>query len=171
METAEPSSSTRPLEGGDESSSKRVRSLAGMLLFDGNDMSDEQHSVHETRTSALSDDQHDQHDRTDHMQQPDTDIPGVWKWQVEPKFEKYGDRTGKLMDPEKVVRGRLTQLKHMNDLHVNDWIDDASIPKGTKIETSRWCDDIMPRDGEVVLSSKGAKNLGRQRGVLSFSDG
>ena len=34
METAEPSSSTRPLEGGDESSSKRVRSLAGMLLFD-----------------------------------------------------------------------------------------------------------------------------------------
>ena len=33
METAEPSSSTRPLEGGDESSSKRVRSLAGMLWF------------------------------------------------------------------------------------------------------------------------------------------
>ena len=40
METAEPSSSTRPLEGGDESSSKRVRSLAGMLLFDGHDASD-----------------------------------------------------------------------------------------------------------------------------------
>ena len=32
METAEPSSSTRPWEGGDESSSKRVRSLAGMLF-------------------------------------------------------------------------------------------------------------------------------------------
>ena len=82
------------------------------------------------------------------MQQPDTDIPGVWKWQVDPEFEKYGDRTGKLMDPEKVVRGRLTQLKHMNDLHVNDWIDEASIPKGIKIETSRWCDDIKPRDGD-----------------------
>ena len=69
METAEPSSSTRPLEGGDESSSKRVRSLAGMLLFDANDTSDWQHSVHETRTSELSDDQHDQHDNTDHSEQ------------------------------------------------------------------------------------------------------
>ena len=49
--TAKPSSSTRPLEGGDESSSKRVRSLAGMLLIDENDTSDWQHSVHETRTS------------------------------------------------------------------------------------------------------------------------
>ena len=86
METAEPSS-TRPLEGGAESSSKRVRSLSGMLLFDENDTSDWQHSVHETRTSELSDDQHDKHDSTDHMQQPDTDIPGVWKWQVEPKSD------------------------------------------------------------------------------------
>ena len=60
----EPFSSTRPLEGGDESSSKRVRSLAGML-------SDWQHSIQETRTSELSDDQHDQHDNTDHMQQLD----------------------------------------------------------------------------------------------------
>ena len=67
METAEPSSSTRPLEGGDESSSKRVKSLAGMLMFDENDTSDWQRSVHETRTSDLSDDQHDQHDSTDHM--------------------------------------------------------------------------------------------------------
>ena len=83
METAGPFSSTRPLEGGDESSSKRVRSLAGMLLFDDNDTSDWQHSVHETRPSELSGDQHDQHDSTDHMQQPDTDIPGVWRWQVE----------------------------------------------------------------------------------------
>ena len=85
MGTAEPSSSTRQLEGGDESSSKRVRSLAGMLLFDENDTSDWQHSIHETRTSEMSDDQHDPHDNTDHKQQPDTDIPGVWKWQVEPK--------------------------------------------------------------------------------------
>ena len=97
METGEPSSSTRPLESGDESSSKRVRSLAGILLFDENDMSDWQHSVHETRTSELSDDQLDEHDNTDHMQQPDTDIPGVWRWQVGPKSDLYGDRTGKSM--------------------------------------------------------------------------
>ena len=35
----------------------------------------------------------------------------------------------------------------MNDHHVYDWIDEAGIPKGTKIETSRWCDDIKPGDG------------------------
>ena len=116
-----------------------------MLLFDENDTSDWQHSVHETRTSELSD---DQHDSTDHMQQPNTDIPGVWKWQVEPKSDLYGDRTGKLMDLEKVVRGRLTELKHMNDRHVYDWIDEANIPKGTKIETSRCCDEIKPSDGD-----------------------
>ena len=80
MEITETSGSTRPLEGGDESSSKRVRSLAGMLLFDENDSSDWQHSIHETRTSELSDDQHDHLDNTDHMQEPETDIPGVWKW-------------------------------------------------------------------------------------------
>ena len=44
-----------------------------MLLFDENDTSDWQLSIHETRTSELSDDQHDQHDNTDHMQQPDTE--------------------------------------------------------------------------------------------------
>ena len=87
----------------------------------------------------------------------------------------------------------------MNDHHVYDWIDEASIPEGTKIETSRWFDDIKPRDDDetnvrsrIVVqqynvvkqsaedvacvgyeqrsaSSKGG-NLGRQRGVLSFSD-
>ena len=36
----------------------------------------------------------------------------------------------------------------MDDRHVYDWIDEASIPKGTKIESSRWCDDIKPRDGD-----------------------
>ena len=55
------------------------------------------------------------------------------------------------MDPEKVVRGRLTELKHMSDHHVYDWIDEASIPKGTKIETSRRCDDIKPRDGDETI--------------------
>ena len=34
------------------------------------------------------------------------------------------------------------KLKHMNDQHVYDWIDEAEIPKGTKVETSRWLDDI-----------------------------
>ena len=28
----------------------------------------------------------------------------------------------------------------MNDHHVYDWIDETDIPKGTNIETSRWCD-------------------------------
>ena len=52
------------------------------------------------------------------------------------------------MDPEKVVRGRLTKLKHINDHHVYNWIDEASIPKDTKIETSKWKDDIKSRDGD-----------------------
>ena len=52
METAE------PLEGCGESSSKRVRSFAGMFLFDENDTSDLQHSVYEKSTSEPSDDQH-----------------------------------------------------------------------------------------------------------------
>ena len=47
------------------------------------------------------------------------------------------------MDPEKVVKGRLTDFKHMNDHHVYDWTDEADIPKGTKIETSRWCDGCV----------------------------
>ena len=47
MQVTEPSGSTRPLEGGDESSSKRVRSLTGMLLFDENDTSDWQQSIWE----------------------------------------------------------------------------------------------------------------------------
>ena len=116
------------------------------------------------------------------------------------------------MDPDNVVKGRLTELRHMNDHHVYDWIDEADIPTGTRIETSRWCDDLKPRDGDetnvrsrvVVQQSnvvkrdehhqgtppaegaedvacvgheprrtppEGVWNLGRQRGVLSFSDG
>ena len=52
------------------------------------------------------------------------------------------------MNLEKVVEGRLTELKHMNHHYVYDWIDEADIPKSTKIETSRWCDDLKPRDGD-----------------------
>ena len=80
MEVTEPSSSTRPLEGGDESSSKRVRSLAGMLLFDENDMSDWQHSIRKVHVSELSNEQHTPESIIDHMQQPETDIPSVWTW-------------------------------------------------------------------------------------------
>ena len=36
----------------------------------------------------------------------------------------------------------------MNDHHVYDWIDEASILKGTEIEASRWCDDSKPPDGD-----------------------
>ena len=150
-----------------------------------------------------------QKNNTGHMQQPD---PGVWRCQVEPKSDLYVERTGKLMDPEKVVKGRLTEFKHMNDHHVYDWIDEANISKGTEIETSRWCDEIKPRDGDetnvwsrVVVQQynavkrdevhqgtpplrgtedvtcvgheqrhtppEGVRNLGQQRGVLSFFDG
>ena len=38
-----------------------------------------QHSIHETHTSELSDDQHDHDNNIDHMQQPDTDIPSDWQ--------------------------------------------------------------------------------------------
>lgn len=48
MEVTEPSSSTRPLEEGDKTRvSKRVRSRAGMLLFDENDTSNWQNSIQE----------------------------------------------------------------------------------------------------------------------------
>ena len=86
----------------------------------------------------------------DHREQLDTYIPGVWRCQAEPKSDLYGDRSGKLLDPVKVVKGKVTELKHihMNDHHVYDWIDEADIPKGTKIETSRWLDDILSRGGD-----------------------
>ena len=129
------SCSKRPLED-DESSRKRVRSLAGMPSFDENDTSHWQQSIREAHTPDLSNEQQGP-ENTDHMQHPDTDIPGVWRCQVELKSDLNGDRTSKQLDPEKVVKGRLTELKHMNDHHVYDWIDEADIPKGTKIETSR----------------------------------
>ena len=87
-------------------------------------------------------DAHDEHNSqeilTDQRAQPDADVPGVWRCQIEPKSDLYGDKTGKLLDPEKVIKGRLTELKNMNDHHVYDWIDEIDIPKGTKVETSRW---------------------------------
>ena len=81
----ESSGSTRPLEvDGGESSNKRARSLAGMLLFDENDTSDWQDTVWETQLT----DAHDEHDRQeilmDQRAQSDTDVPGVWGCQIEP---------------------------------------------------------------------------------------
>ena len=149
VETSRPN--TRPLEevvDGGESSNKRARSLAGMLLFDENDTSDWQDTVWEAQLTEALDDHDSQEILMDQQAQPDTDVPGVWRCQIEPKLDLYGDKTGKLFDPEKVIKGRLTELKHMNDHHVYDWIDEAEIPKGTKVETSRWPDDIKPRDGD-----------------------
>ena len=135
------SGSTRPLEvDGGESSNKRARNLAGMLLFDENDTSDWQDTVWEAQLTDVLDEHDRQEILMDQRTQSDTDVPGVWRCQIEPKSNLYGDKTGKLLDPEKVIKGRLTELKHMND--------HQEIPKGTKVETSRWLDDLKPRDGE-----------------------
>ena len=72
----------------------------------------------------------------------------MWRCQDEPKSDLHGDRTGKLLDPGKVVKGRLTALKHMNVHYFYEWIDEADIPKDTKVETSRWLDDLTTRDGD-----------------------
>ena len=132
-------SNTRPLEevvDGGEGSNKRARNLAGMLLFDENDTSDCQETVWEAQLTEVLEDHDRQEIWMDQQAQSDTDVPGVWKCQIEPKSDLYGDKTGKLLDPEKVIKGRLTELKHMNDQHVYDWIDEAEIPKGTKVENN-----------------------------------
>ena len=70
-----------------------------MLLFDENDTSDWQHlirggaCVRIEQQTAHSGNRHRSHAAS-------TDITGVWRCQVEPKSDLYGDRTGKLMDPE-----------------------------------------------------------------------
>ena len=132
METSR--SNTKPLEevvDGGEGSNKRARNLAGMLLFDENDTSDCQETVWEAQLTEVLEDHDRQEIWMDQQAQSDTDV-GVWKCQIEPKSDLYGDKTGKLLDHH----------------HVYDWIDEAKIPKGTKVETSRWLDDIKPRDGD-----------------------
>ena len=107
-------SNTRPLEevvDGGESSNKRARNLAGMLLFDENDTSDWQDTVWEAQLTEVLDDHDSQEILMDQQAQPDTDVPGVWRCQIEPKSDLYGNKTGKLLDPEKVIKGRLTELK------------------------------------------------------------
>ena len=51
----------------------------------------------------------------------------------------------------------------MNDHHVYDWIDEAEIPKGTKVETSRWLDGLKPRDGDE--NSVRSRNVMQQYNV------
>ena len=97
-------SNTRPLEevvDGGEGSNKRARNLAGMLLFDENDTSDWQETVWEAQLTEVLDDHDGQEILMDQQAQPDTDVPGVWRCQIEPKSDLYGDKTGKLLDPEK----------------------------------------------------------------------
>ena len=77
-EIVEQSGGRRPLAEGDESSSKRV-SPASMLLFDENDMSHWQDSIWEAHSSNLNNDRQGPEDIMDHREQPNTDIPGVWR--------------------------------------------------------------------------------------------
>ena len=119
-----------------------------MLLFDENDTSDWQDSIREAHLSSSNDEQQGPEVITEDREQPDTDVPGVWRCQVEPKSHLYGNRSGKLLDQVKTVKGRLNELKQMNDHHVFDWIHEPDIPNGTKIETARWLDDIKPVDGD-----------------------
>ena len=77
--------------GGDESSNKRVRNLAGMLLFDENDTSDCQETVWEAQLTEVLDDHDRQEIWMDQQAQPDTDDPGVWRCQIEPKSDLYGE--------------------------------------------------------------------------------
>ena len=56
-----------------------------MHLFDENDTSDGQDSIREAHSSNLNDELQGQEDIMDHREQLDTDIPGVWSYQVEPK--------------------------------------------------------------------------------------
>ena len=66
MKVTESSGSTRPLEVDDgESSKKRARSLAGMLLFDENDTSDWQDAVWEAQLTDVPDEHHSQETLTD----------------------------------------------------------------------------------------------------------
>ena len=99
VETSRPN--TRPLEevvDGGESSNKRAQSLAGMLLFDEKDTSDCQETVWEAQLTEVLEDHDTQEIWMDQQALSDTDIPRVWKCQIEPKSDLHGDNTGKLFD-------------------------------------------------------------------------
>ena len=86
-------SNTRPLEevvdGGE------ARNLAGMLLFDDNDTSDWQETVWEAQLTEVLEDHDGQEILMDQQAQSDTDVPGVWRCQIEARSDLYGDKTGK----------------------------------------------------------------------------
>ena len=96
-----------------ESSNKRARHFVIMVLFDEIDTSDWQDTVWEAQLTEARD-EHDRQDiLMDQQAQPDTDVAGLWRCQIEPKSDLYGNKTSKLLDPEKVVKGRLTEFKHV----------------------------------------------------------
>ena len=77
--------------------------------------SDWQDSIGEVHSSNLNNEQQGPEDITDHREQLDTDMPGVWRCQIEPKSDLYCDRSGKLLDH-----------------YVSDWIDEADIPRALR---------------------------------------
>ena len=77
---------------------------------------------------------------------------------MEPKSDLYGDRTGKLLDLETVVKCRQTERKQVNDHHVYYWIDEAD----------RWCDDLKPRDGDE--SNVWSRVVVQQHNVVNRDD-
>ena len=88
-------SNTRPLEevvDGGESSNRRARNLAGMLLFDENDTSDWQETVWKAQLTEVLEDHDRQEILMDQQAQSDTDVPRVWRCQIEPKSNLYGDK-------------------------------------------------------------------------------
>ena len=87
MYVTESSCSIRPLEEGDESLKKRARNLAGMLLFDENDTSHWQEAVWEAQLTGARNEPHELETVIDQYAQPDTDVPGVWRCQVEPRSD------------------------------------------------------------------------------------
>ena len=84
----------------------------------------------------------------DHREQLDTDIPGVWRCQVEPESDLYGGRIGKLLDPVKVVKGRLTDLRHMNARLGRR----GGHPQGYQDRNVEVVDEVMTPACEVELS-------------------
>ena len=83
-----------------------------------------------------------------------TDVPGVMWSHVRPVTVVYGERSGLALDPVNVAEGRLRELRQMNNHHVYDYVPLAEIPKGQRIETARWLDDLNPaaEDPEAVRS-------------------
>lgn len=83
-----------------------------------------------------------------------TDVPGVMWSHVRPVTVVYGERSGLALDPVNVAEGRLREFRQMNNHYIYDYVPLAEIPKGQRIETARWLDDLNPaaEDPEAVRS-------------------